>query len=179
MNRILNATKLDFYAAKSTLKMTAALTIIAIVIGMISHGPDYTMMFTMVFGVTASGGIFSIYERNHSEKLYGILPLKKSEMIIGRYLYALIIGAAYIVFAAILGAVMSKVMSDNMTALTYWATLGLGFAYFSFATGIAYPIYLKFTFAKAYVFTMIPMYIIAVLFLIVTRRTDIVSNLTK
>lgn len=181
MNRILNAAKLDFYAGKSMIEMTAILTIIAVVIGVASHGPAYAMMFMMVFGVTSSGSVFSVHEKNRSDKLYGILPLKKNEMIAGRYLYALIIGAAYIVAAGILGAVMWKIMGANadLNSLGYWATIGVGFTYYSFAVGIAYPIYFKFTFTKAYVFTMIPMYLIAVLFLILTKRTNLTSDIAQ
>jgi len=177
MNRILNATKLDFYAAKSALGMTAILLLIGIMIGALAHGAIYTMIFTMVFSVTSSGSIFSIHEKSHSDKLYGILPLKKSEMIMGRYLYALIIGAVYVVIAAILGLIMSRVTGDNLDALNYWATLALAFIYFGFAVGVSYPIYLKFSFAKAYVFTMLPMYVIAVLMLVLSKKTNFISDL--
>ena len=179
MNRTLSATKLDFYAGKSMIRMSAILMIIAIVIGVVAHGPEYGMILMMVFGVTSCGSVFSVHEKSHSDKLYGILPLKKSEMIAGRYLYALIIGTVYIVAAGIMGLMLWQIMGANadMDTLTYWATLGLGFAYFCFAAGVSYPIFLKFTFAKAYVFTMIPMYIIAVLLLILTKKTNIVSDL--
>ncbi len=103
MNRILNATKLDFYAGKSTLKMTVILLLLAVVIGALAKGPIYTMIFMMVFAVTSCGTIFSTHEKSHSDKLYGILPLKKSEMIMGRYLFALIIGAVYAVISGITG----------------------------------------------------------------------------
>ena len=174
MNRVFNATKLDFYAGKSMLRLTVALTIIAVIVGVAAHGPEYAMMFTMVFGVTSCGSVFSVHEKSHSDKLYGILPLKKNEMIMGRYLYGLLIGIAYIIFAAVLGFVMWQIMGDaaDLTPLGYWAALGAGFLYFGFAMGVAYPIYFKFTFAKAYVFTMVPMYIIAVLFLILTRKNS-------
>ena len=181
MNRILTAAKLDFYAGKSMLAMTAVLTIIAVIIGVAAHGPAYAMMFMMVFGVTSSGSVFSVHEKNHSDKLYGILPLKKDEMIIGRYLYALCIGAAYIGAAGILGAVIWKIMGSNadLNLLGYWATIGIGFLYYSFAVGVAYPIYFRFTFAKAYVFTMIPMYLIAVLFLVLTKRSNLADTLAQ
>ena len=179
MNRILNATKLDFLASMSSLKLAAIFMILAAVVGLASHGPDYTMMIMMVFGVTSCGSIFSIHEKSHSDKLYGILPLKKTEMIAGRYLYALIIGVVYVIVASILGAIMSNVMNANMTTLTYWVTIGVECFYYCFAVGITYPIYLRFTFAKAYVFTMIPMYIIVVAFLIITRKTDLTSTLSQ
>jgi len=177
MNRTINATKLDFYAGKSTLRLTFFLLLFAVVIGALSKGPIYTMIFTMVFAVTSSGTIFSTHEKSHSDKLYGILPLKKSEMIIGRYLYALIIGAVYAVISGILGFVMSRIMNASLDPFTFWATLMLAFIYFSFAVGISYPIYLKFSFAKAYIFTMLPMYVIAVLILVLTKKTNFISNL--
>lgn len=176
MNRILNATKLDFFASKSALRMTAILLLIGIVIGAVTHLPIYTMIFTMVFAVTSSGSIFSIHEKSHSDKLYGILPLKKSEMILGRYLFALIIGAAYTVISGILGLVESRIMNVSLDSFTFGATLMLAFIYFSFAVGVAYPIYLKFSFAKAYVFTMLPIYVIAVLILFLTKKTNFISD---
>lgn len=179
MNRIFNSTKLDLYTSKSTLKLTAILLIPAIIMGVASHGPEYAMLFTMVFAVTSCGTISSTQEKNHSEKLYGILPLKKSEMIVGRYLYALTIGAAYSVTAGIMGFVLSQAMGGSLDALSYWAALAVGFVYFGFAVGVSYPIYLKFTFAKAYIFTMLPMYIIAVLLLLLTRKTNFISKLSQ
>ena len=179
MNRILSATKLDFYAGRSMLIMTSVLMIVAIVVGVLAHGPEYGMILMMVFGVTSTGSVFSVHEKNHSDKLYGILPLKKSEMILGRYLYSLTIGVAYIATAGIAGFVMWQIMGAgaNMDAFTYWATLGLGFVYFCFATSVSYPIFLKFFFTKAYVFTMLPMYIIGILLLILSKKTNIASNL--
>jgi len=179
MNRTLNAAKLDFYAGKSMIGMTAILTVIAVIIGVASHGPDYAMIMMMIFGVTSSGSVFSVHEKNHSEKLYGTLPLKKNELIMGRYLYALIIGSVYITAAGILGFVMTKIMGLNFNFLEYWATIGIGFAYFCFAVGVAYPIYFKFSFSKAYIFTMLPMYIIAVAFLILTRKTNIAADIAQ
>ena len=179
MSRVLNATKLDFLADKSMLLIVSFLVLLGIVIGVITHGPGYMMMFIMVFGVTSAGSVFSVHEKSHTDKLYGVLPLKKTEMILGRYLFAVIIGVVYIIVGAVLGLVMWRVMGAdaNTTAVSYWATLALAFTYFCFAAGVAYPIYFKFTFAKAYVFTMIPMYILVVLFLFATRKTNIVSGL--
>lgn len=177
MNRILNATKLDFFAGKSTFKMTALLLLFAIFIGAMSKGPTYTMVFTMIFAVTSSGSVFSINEKNHSEKLYGILPLKKSEMILGRYLFALIIGSVFTVIAGILGFVMSLIKGADLNSFTFWGTLMLAFIYFSFATSISYPIYFKFSFSKAYAFTMLPMYLVAVFTLAITKKTNFISNL--
>ena len=178
MNRVFSAAKLDFYASKAMLRTVAFLVLLGVVIGLATHGPTYTMMFMMVFGVTSSGSVFSIHEKSHSDKLYGILPLKKTEIILGRYLYALLIGAAYVVTGAALGAVMSVLMLGKIDPVSYWATLAVAFVYFGFATGIAYPLYFKFSFAKAYIFTMIPMYVILVLILVLMRKANFAGGLT-
>ena len=179
MHRILTSTKLDFYMGKSSLKTAAGLLLLAAVLGALSNSPSYAILISMVFAVTSCGAISSIQEKNHSEKLYGILPLKKSEMIIGRYLYALIIGVGYIIFAAIMGFVLLRIRGGSLDAFSYWVTLAVGFVYFCFGVGIAYPIYLKFTFAKAYLFTMLPMYIIVILLLMISRRANLTSNLGR
>jgi hypothetical protein len=176
MNRILNATRLDFFTAKSMLKLIALLLLVGVIIGALAHGPIYTMIFTMIFAVTSCGSIFPTHERSHSDKLYGILPIKKSEMIAGRYLYALIIGAVCTVISGILGFAMSRIMNVSLDSVTFWATLMLAFIYFSFAVGVSYPIYLKFSFAKAYLFTMLPMYLIAVLILVLSKKTDFING---
>ncbi len=38
------------------------------------------------------GLYFLLYEKNNLTQLYGILPLRKKEVVIGRYLYALAFG---------------------------------------------------------------------------------------
>jgi len=176
MNRVLTAMKLDFFTAKSSLKLVAILLLIGVVIGALAHGPIYTMIFTMIFAVTSCGSIFPTHERSHSDKLYGILPVKKSEMIAGRYLYALIIGAVCTAISGILGLALARIMNVSLDSFTFWATLMLAFIYFSFAVGVSYPIYLKFSFAKAYLFTMLPMYLIAVLILFLSKQTSFISD---
>jgi len=179
MNRILQAVKLDFYTAKSTLRLSAVTFLASIAIGAVTKQPVFTAMFVMVFAVFLGGNVFSTHEKNHSEKLYGILPLKKSEMIAGRYLYGLAIGAANMVIAGVLAWAVAGVRNINTNSLLLWSALALAFIYYCFAMGVSYPIYFKFTFAKAYVFTMLPMYLIVLFLMLLNRRTDFASGLSS
>lgn len=85
----------------------------------------------------------------------------------------------YTVIAGILGLVMSQIMNVSMNSFTFWATLMLAFIYFSFSVSVSYPIYLKFSFSKAYIFTMLPMYVIAVVILVLSKKTSFISDLGK
>jgi ABC-2 type transport system permease protein len=178
MNRILNATKLDFYAARSTLMLSAVLFILAIAIGAATRQPMITMVLVMIFATYLGGTVFSTHEKNHSDKLYGILPLKKTEMIAGRYLYALIIAVPSIVIAGVLGWAISSILNVNVDSVTFWIALSLAFVYYCFSVGVSFPIYFKFSFAKAYIFTMLPLYLVVLAVMLLTRKSNYLNDLS-
>jgi ABC-2 type transport system permease protein len=178
MNRILNATKLDFYAARSTLMLSAVLFILAIAIGAATRQPMITMVLVMIFATYLGGTVFSTHEKNHSDKLYGILPLKKTEMITGRYLYALIIAVPSIVIAGVLGWAISSILNVNVDSVTFWIALSLAFVYYCFSVGVSFPIYFKFSFAKAYIFTMLPLYLVVLAVMLLTRKSNYLNDLS-
>ncbi|MCL5256572.1 MAG: ABC-2 transporter permease [Chloroflexi bacterium] len=179
MNRILNATKLDFYTARSTLKLSALMFMLVIVIAAAMKQPAFTMPFVMIFVTYLGGTVFSAQEKNHSDKLYGILPLKRDEMIMGRYLYALVIGVFSLVVAGVLSWVIAGVLNVSLDPVTFWIALAFAFVYYGFAVGVAYPIYFKFGFAKASPFAMLPMYLILLGFMLLTRKTNYLNELSQ
>lgn len=44
---------------------------------------------------------FSVTEKNHMERLYGILPLRKSELVVGRYIYVISLGMTALIISLI------------------------------------------------------------------------------
>jgi ABC-type transport system involved in multi-copper enzyme maturation permease subunit len=179
MNRVYNAVKLDFYTARSTLLVSAVTIIIAVVIGLATRQPIFASLFVMLFAVVSGGMVFSTHEKNHTEKLYGALPLTKSEMIAGRYLYALIIGAVYMVIACALIWLISILLKTTVNAVLFWGALAISFLYYCFAVGVCYAVFFFFVFAKANVFTMLPMYLLVIGFMLLNRRTDFASKLYR
>jgi len=178
MNRIISAVKLDFLTAKSEQRIVIIAFLIPIVIGLASRNPYLTMVFAMMLSTNIAGTVFAIHEKSHSDKLYGILPLKKSEMIAGRYLFGIIIGVLAIVIAGILFLVISKIMKSAFTGPAFWGVFALAFIYYCFAVAISYPIYLKFTFAKAYIFTMLPVYVILIIIVVLARKTGLAGTMS-
>lgn len=178
MSNIVNVIKLDFYTVKSIYKMAALTYLISILFGFIAQ-PVIPIFLIMVFSVFFSGMVFSIYEKNHLNKLYGILPLGKSDIVIGRYIYALFFGIVQAVLAGIISYVISCVTNTVTDNFTLTATLSLSFIYFCFAIGIAFPIYFKFGFSKAYVFTMVPIYLIFIGAVFISKKTSVLNNLKE
>ncbi|MFT4007402.1 MAG: hypothetical protein QM683_17915 [Lacrimispora sp.] len=75
MGNIQNVVRLEFYTVKSIYRMAVLTYLISILFGIIAQ-PVIPIFLIMVFGVFFSGTVFSIYEKNHLDKLYGILPLE-------------------------------------------------------------------------------------------------------
>jgi len=195
MNRILSAIRLDFLSGRGYLVMTAGISLVGLLIGSLTQMPIFAVILTVVLGVFGAGGVFAVQEKNHGDKLYGTLPLRRREMILGRYLYALAIGLGATVLAGLFGYLAAHFSGASIgslgpkrgsltadlggDAVVFWAAVGLAFAYFCFAVCVAFPIYLRFGFSKAYVLTMLPLYLLVLAALLVTRSLDLQLSLDK
>lgn len=178
MSNILKAIKLDFYIVKSVYRRAVLTYLISILFGFIAQ-PMIPIFIIMVFSVFFSGMIFSLYEKNHLNKLYGILPLGKSDVVIGRYLYAFFFGIVQAVLAGIIAYAISFVTNKATDNFTLTAALSLSFLYYCFSIGIAFPVYFKYGFSKAYVFTMVPIYLIFIGGIFISKKTSALDNLKQ
>jgi hypothetical protein len=130
----------------------------------------------MLFATYMGGGLFSVYEKNNVDRLYGILPLKKSEIVAGRYIYALVIGLAGIILAGAAYPLISRIVSVPFDKLSWFMYVAISFLYYCFAAGVQYPIYMRVPFSKASVYAMVPMILVYVGIILFTQRTDFLSN---
>ena len=90
MNNILKAAKLDVALVKPYIKTICFTLVLPIVFAAINRSLLTGVSFAMCFIAMTTGYTFSVTEKNSMERLYGILPIKKSEMVIGRYLFVLV-----------------------------------------------------------------------------------------
>jgi hypothetical protein len=178
MNNILQALKLDIYTIKTAYSKIFMIYIISIFIGLQTQSivPIFMIMFLCV---SYSGFPFSIIEKNDGGKLYGILPIHRKEIVIGRYLFALFSGALNLIISIILSlsaAILTK-QSINIFALCF--TISLSFCYYCFAIGVSYPVYYKFGFARSFIWTMLPMYLLILFFVFIAQRINMAETLGK
>lgn len=176
MSNIINAVKLDFYTVKSVYKRAALTYLISVIFGFVAQ-PIVSILIIMLFTVFYSGMAFSIYEKNNLNKLYGFLPLEKSDVVIGRYIYALIFGIIQAGSAVIVSYAISLILHAEINNLLLIAMLSLSFLYFCFAIGISFPIYFKFGFSKVYVFTMVPLFLVILAVIFIGTRTNALNFL--
>jgi hypothetical protein len=138
-------------------------------------------IIVMLISAVASGWFFSVYEKNNLSRLYGILPIGRTKIVTGRYLYALVFAIINEIAAGILTYFFSFVLYNNLTWLEFTACLSIGFLYFCFVIAIVYPIYIRFGYSKVYIISNLPLYLIFVggllLFRNLSTKTDLLTIL--
>ena len=92
MSNILKATRLDFSLVKPYVKVIGFTMLLPIAFAAIKRSILTGVSFAMCFIAMTTGYTFSVTEKNSMERLYGILPVKKSEMVMGRYLFVIVLG---------------------------------------------------------------------------------------
>ena len=179
MNRLYNAVKLDLYTAKASLPTFAIAIIAVIFIGAAAKQPSVITAIAMMFATALGSTIFQVNEKNNLDKLYGVLPLKKLERVLARYLYALILGICCAAIVTIASLILYRVLNITMDTLPFLAILGFSFAYYCFAVGISYPIFTRFSFSKAYIFTIAPIFLLFFLLMFLSKQPDFLTNISK
>ena len=175
MNNILKSIKLDHDITKSRYTMFI-IDIIGVFFAVITKIPIYGALIIMVISTPLAGQYFSVYEKNNLEKLYGILPLRKFEVVTGRYLYALCIIVINGIIAAIVAYSVSIFTNKAMNSLEFLTYLSVGFLYACLMVAVIFPLYFKFSFSKVYVFSNLPFYLTFVILFVLTRKTNVLQQ---
>ena len=87
MSNILKSTKLDIALVKPYFKTICFTLLLPIVFAAINRSLLTGVSFAMCFIAMTTGYTFSITEKNSMDRLFGILPVRKSELVIGRYVF--------------------------------------------------------------------------------------------
>ena len=114
MSNTLKATKLDFSLVKPYIKVIGFTMLLPF--AAINRSILTGVSFAMCFIAMTTGYTFSVTEKNSMERLYGILPIKKSEMVTGRYLFVLALGAMALVVSLITQPIVLRAMGESVGA---------------------------------------------------------------
>ncbi len=180
MSSVLKTIRLDFHVIRSSIKFLVAVAyLIALVIGIFAKTTYMMPIIVMLITAVASGWFFSVYEKDHLNHLYGILPIGRTQVVIGRYLYALIFAVVNEIAAGILTYVFAFLIYKNLTWLEFSVCLSVGFAYYCFVISIVYPLYIRFGYSKVYIVSNLPLYLVFVGGMLLFRNISKTTDLTK
>lgn len=173
MHNIWNAIKLDFFSARSSLLIAVAMLVVASVISVVVGQPIVVIIYVMMFSTFLSGMVFSVDEKNNLRKLFGMLPMRRSDWVVARYMYATVMGLCLFVLAIAVYPIISLIAGVDFDSQMLLVFIGAAFLYYCFAVGVIYPIYIRISFSKAYIFTMIPLALIGVGVMVIARKADL------
>lgn len=110
----------------------------------------------MCFIAMTTGYTFSVTEKNSMERLYGILPVKKSEMVMGRYLFVVVLGVIALVVSLITQPIVLRALGETVEPFDIISAAIGGLFLFALYTVFQIPGYYKFGSIKGRVFMYIP-----------------------
>ena len=112
--------------------------------------------FAMCFIAMTTGYTFSIVEKNAMERLYGILPVRKSDLVVGRYIFITIMGLTALIFSLIVHPVILTFLGVPISAAEFAGAATIGIFLFALYTVFQLPGYYKLGSIKGRVFMYIP-----------------------
>ena len=182
MSNMLKATKLDFSLVRPYFQVIGFTMLLPIAFAAINRSILTGVSFAMCFIAMTTGYTFSITEKNSMERLYGILPVKKSEMVIGRYLFVLALGALALVVSLITQPIVLRVIGETVEKVDIISAAIGGLFLFALYTVFQIPGYYKFGSIKGRVFMYIPVAgFLATLFLLpkIPMDNSIITTLSN
>ena len=182
MSNILKATKLDLSLVRPYFKVIGFTMLLPIAFAAINRSILTGVSFAMCFIAMTTGYTFSITEKNSMERLYGILPVKKSEMVIGRYLFVLALGALALVVSLITQPIVLRLIGETVEKTDIISAAIGGLFLFALYTVFQIPGYYKFGSIKGRVFMYIPVAgFLATLFLLpkIPMENSIITTLSN
>ena len=156
MSNIWKSVKLDFSLVRPYVKTICFTIALPVVFAAINRSLMTGISFAMCFTAMISRSMFSITEKNDMERLYGILPIRKSELVIGRYVFIIILGILALLFSLITHPVILSSLGENVSAFDIAVAAVSGIFLFALYTVFLIPGYYKYGSIKGRVFMYIP-----------------------
>jgi hypothetical protein len=140
--------------------------------------PVLPVILIMFFCVSLSGLSFSLIEKNKCEKLFGILPVRRIEIVIGRYLHGFLTGIVNLIISIIFAYLIAALTNQQIDIILLSFSITIAFCYFCFSVSISYPVYYKFGFSKSFIFISLPLYLIILAVTLLSEKTNILENVS-
>lgn len=169
MNNILKTVKLDFSLIKPYIKTICFTMVLPAVFAAINRSLITGVSFAMCFIAMTTGYTFSITEKNNMERLYGILPIRKSDLVVGRYAFIIIMGLIALIFSLIVHPLVLRVLGETINALDIISAAITGNFLFTLYTVFQLPGYYRLGSIKGRVFMYIPIAGFLVTLLFITK----------
>lgn len=156
MNNIGKFLKLDFSLVKPYVKTICFTMLLSIFFAAVNRSLMTGISFAMCFTAMITGYTFSITEKNSMERIYSILPVQKIEIVVGRYVFVIIMGLISLLFSLVTHPIILTVLGETIQPFDVVNAAAIGIFLFALYTVFQLPGYYKLGSIKGRIFMYIP-----------------------
>ena len=156
MSDTLKAARLDFFLVRQYIKSMLLILLYPMIIIVLNKALLNGVSFGICFLSMTSSYPFTISEKHGMNRLYGILPVSRKSMVLGRYLYTCIIGLTSLAFFLLVCPLVLRTLGTAVAPSDILVTALTGLLLFTVFTVFLLPGFYKFGSIKGRFFMFIP-----------------------
>lgn len=156
MNNIIKAAGLDLALVKPYMKSMGLPLLMSVIFAAANRSIGVGISYAMAFISITESYTFTISEKYGMERLYGILPVSKKQLVLGRYLYTFMVGLVTLIISLIIQSAVLFAMSVSVSPEDIAGAVIGGIVVFSLLTIFQLPGYYAFGYIKGRFFMLIP-----------------------
>ncbi len=157
MQNIWNAARLDLSLAKPYIKGLCLMMLYPIIFVAMGRTLMIGVSSAMCFAAMATVYNFSITEKGNLELLlYGILPARKSDLVVARYLFLLAFGLLALVLSLLIYSIVLHLLGETVKGIDIVTAAISGMLMFLLFTSFQLPGYYKYGALKGRLLMFIP-----------------------
>ena len=158
MNKAISFVRLDFITIKPylTAKNLLLFVGVALIMLIVNNSPAGAIGLLMSCAALYASYPFAVGEKSNIDVLYTTLSIKRETVVLGRYLFAMIIDILAGFFTFIFSFAVQIVRSRSFDTIEALATVSVLFMVFSIIQAAQLPVYFKLGYTKAKFIAYIP-----------------------
>lgn len=156
MSNIFKMVKLDFSLIRPYMKTVFIVFLSPLILIYTTRDIIGGMVFCMCMMAITSSYTFSVVEKNDLGRLYGLLPVSKSDIVSGRYLFVGLQGVFWTTFAICANIIILTLLKVDFGLSDVLIGISIGLVLYSFFTAVQMPFFFKFGGIKGRFFAFLP-----------------------
>lgn len=156
MNNIIKMVRLDLSLIKPYSKSFLIVFLAPVIVIYSVQDVVSGIVFCMSMMAMTSSYTFSIAEKNDLNRLYGLIPVSKKDIVTGRYLFSALSGLLTVVIASAVNLIVLTLTKTGFTQENVIIGISVGLLMYFFFTAIQLPGFFKFGAIKGRFISFIP-----------------------
>lgn len=156
MNNVIKMIKLDISLIKPYSKSLLIVFLVPLIVIIGTQDIISGLIFCMSIMAMTSSYTFSIAEKNDLNRLYGLLPVTKKDIVTGRYMFSALTGIVAVLSGLVMNVATLTFTKKSFSYQDMVIAVSVGLTLFTLFTAIQLPGFFKFGAIKGRFITFIP-----------------------